>query len=275
VQTEDGITRLVACWVDFFKPGKSLVLVAFSDGGGSWSPPTIISHGQLCTVGSDDSRVAVNEPRAAVTWFDAKQRALKFRISNDGQVWDSVRRTLAETDPLVDGVSTTDKVLVGPYAFVLPGPSGLRAVWEVRRPSLNGEISKVFVGDLGENSQGEALGNENIEKFLPGAGRCGKITGAYQVLSGLFRYTVWEIDTTPPKRLFTSGADLDGQNGFPGVDDLKKIGDYTGADCVGSVGWAVEMCRLLRQRNPRAPYLWFTRSAIAQIGPRCTIPRFQ
>ena len=103
------------------------------------------------------------------TWFDDHTSALKFGPSSDDGENFNPPHTLASTDKLVLDASTTDRVLAGPYTLVVPGAPGLRALWQVRSPSLNGEISKVFVGDLVENSAGQTLGNEDIEKFLPGA----------------------------------------------------------------------------------------------------------
>ena len=80
--------------------------------------------------------------------------------------------------------------------------------------------------------------------FLPGAGSCGLIAGAYQVTTstGQFRYKVWPLTGQGPVGpIFISGVDLDPQQGdadatFPG---FPRIGDYTSTDCSGQTGWAV------------------------------------
>jgi len=242
--------RAVVAWATFPKGQEQPSIEASSYDGFSWSPRITLGHGTGPIVGGDQSR-------AAVTWFDNGSGigTLMFRISNDGQNWDPVTHTLAITDPLF-GTSTTDKVLAGPYAIVIPGQMGLRAIWQVRTVTSSGEISQVFLGDLVDNSPANSLGNANTESFLPGAGACVGLAGAYQVTSdaGLFRYTVWFLGLQAQQLIFTSGASLDGHNGFPKQGFPGTINDYTGADCSTDFGWAAWTD--LRDGIPGKPEIW-------------------
>ncbi len=237
----DGTDRIVVCWIDFFSPGKPqtqpFVRVAFSDDGQHWHPTALNAQGASCMVGGSDSQIGVS--------WRAGDKSLMISTSGDGSRWSQPFVKLAATTPLVEpGDSTMSAVLSQPYAFLVPGQSGLRAVWQVGGPP-----SQIFVGNATANSPGDSFqdpDNTSVPfagKFLPGAGACGRLAGGYEVttLSGGFRYKVWRIDGAGPiAPIFTSTADLnpqygDSDSGFPG---FSRVGDYTSVDCSGSLGWA-------------------------------------
>jgi hypothetical protein len=237
--------RVLACWAEF-SGGTSVVKTSVSIDGNTWSQPQVVSSGRLCTVGG-------NSIEGAVTWFNDQTNSLFWATSSDGKTW-SKPVALDAAGALIYG-STTDKVLAGPYALVVPAGAGLLAVYQIRD---NG-ISKVFVRDLAAGSQRLPLGgNETVEKFLPGVGACGKVAGSYQIMSGgvTFRYAGW-YTTASSFPLFVSGADLYGTNGFTNAP-LPKINDYTGADCANDgFGWLAWTD--LRSGVPNEPQIWGTR----------------
>lgn len=177
----------------------------------------IAPRGRLCAVGGDGLM-------QAVTWVDDmrypdRPALLKQRTtSTNGQTWDPPKIVADAGELLIyqsgstQALSTTDKVLTGAYALVIPGQNGIRTVGQIR----SNDISRVFVKDAAAFDGITFLGDSQQEKFLPGTGSCGRVVGTYQVTSpgvqqfaALFRYTVWLLDGEP-KLLFTSGADLSG-----------------------------------------------------------------
>jgi len=235
----DGSMGLVVCWIDTFLSANHYLKVSFSnDNAVSWSKPkTLDSSANVCNVGGGNSGVGV-------TWWNSADNTLKISTSSDGLTW-SNPDTLAPLGPLVQGISATSLVLNEPYALIVPGTAKLRAIWQ-----SGGSQAQIFVGDAKPHATGVAFSDPDVEnilpfagKFLPGAGNCSRLAGAYEVTTstGEFRYKVWPIDGSGPVRpLFASGQDLD--SSILQVDDrfgFRRIGDYTGVDCSGSVGWAV------------------------------------
>lgn len=241
---------MLACWSDFIFGSPVVKTAVSANNGNTWSTATVVSQsGRLCSVGG-------NNTQAAVTWYDDGSKTLFWAISSDGTRWTPY--ILDSVPTLVSG-STTDKVLAGPYALVMPAGTGLRAVYQIR----DSGISKVFVRDLVVGSQRLPIGgSEQVEKFLPGAGTfCGQFVGSYQVTSDgiTFRYAGW-YTTASSSPLFVSGSDLNGKNGFPsGYNDVSgKINDYTGADCSkDGFGWLAWTD--LRSGVPGQPQIWATR----------------
>ena len=144
---------------------------------------------------------------------------------------------LTHAGPLVLDISTTSEAESVPYALVIPAPGGLRALWQTRV----GSQGQVFVADSSTGWQGAPIENSR-EHFLPGAGRCATVVGAYETHStGVFRYKAWALnsnDSATP--LFVSSVDLNKSDAttpsrYP---NLPFIGDYTGTDCTAQAGWA-------------------------------------
>jgi hypothetical protein len=245
----NGTSRMVACWTDFlsFDPQPSRVLVAaYSDDGVVWSR-TRIGNGVNCTLGGNASQVAV-------TWFNDSDQTLRVRISTDGINWNNPF-ILANANPLVKGTepsgqpffSTTSVVLSEPYGIVVPDAAGLKVVWQ----QGGNNTSQVLVGNAMPNAVGQVFADPTnnavsptITTFLPGAGSCGLIAGAYQLTttSGQFRYKVWPLSGRGPVApIFISGTDLNAQQGDPGDPEFVgwwRIGDYTSTACSGQMGWA-------------------------------------
>jgi hypothetical protein len=247
LKKQDGSFRVVVCWVDFIRPsGATLIETAYLDDSTStWSSAKTLAGGQVssCTVGGSESQVAITWMRTRVK-ASQKQYSLEFTTSTDGQNWSSAN-VLANLGALVQGTndaSTTSKVLSAPYALVIPGQNGLRAVWQARDNSLS--ISELYIRDvLPKLGSIFTFGDPAVEKFLPGTGTCGAVAGTYEVTgsSGYFRYSVWSlISVKPLGPIFASGADLNAQYGKddPNHPGFKRIGDYTGVDCSGRFAWA-------------------------------------
>jgi hypothetical protein len=242
-EKDDGNFRLVACWVDFFHPnGNKFLKVKLSDDGVAWSPAkTLDAQANVCTVNGTNTGIAVaywqnnrsnplSGPLKYLTSTDAVRASLPINTIRWSQPQVLVT-TVGQLVTVAGLPSTTQRAVSVPYALVIPGRNGLRAVWQ-KRDNPN-QISQVFVGDLVPFSSGISFASPNVEKFLPGGGNCGVAAGAYQATTpGHFRYAVWStagVGAVGP--IFASGIDLDAQS-FP------RIGDYTGVDCSGRIGWA-------------------------------------
>jgi hypothetical protein len=127
--------------------------------------------------------------------------------------------------------STQAQLVSPPYAQVIAGESGLRAIWQ-KRDNLT-QTSRVLVGDLTASSSGTELPSENAEKFLPGTGACALATGAYETTSpNAFRYSVWSLNGSAIGPIFRSSGDPQNVQSFP------RIGEYMGVDCSSGFAWA-------------------------------------
>jgi hypothetical protein len=226
-------TRVIACWVDFFRAhGNTFVEVSYSDDGQHWSKTNAMgAQAEACTMGGSSTT-------AALTWFDAVHSTLNVRTTTDGVSWTKTATTA--TVSLVDGKSTSSTVVAVPYGIVFPDMTdGLRSIWESRIPSSH---AQVFLGGIA-GGPFTSIGDPNAERFLPGAsGSCNRLIGAYEVTNanGSFRYKVWDPNASgAPKQLFQSSADLHASDGVKDPNfGQPRFGDYTGIDCSGALGWA-------------------------------------
>jgi hypothetical protein len=242
--------RVIACWVDFISgtTGNTSVKVAYTDDGRTWSSPSTLAGGNVgaCTVGGNGSQVGV-------AWWDKGKDAtanntlddtLKLRLSIDGANWQKAV-TPSPLGPLINGVSTTSRLLSVPYGLIFPSADGLKLVWQ-----SGGDISQVFLGRPVTNAARTPIA-AGVESFLPGASGCSDVIGAY-VSTGAtqMRYKTWILSASGSREIFTSRADSDTVYGSPdpSYPGLPRIGDYTGVDCAGDTAWAV--WTELRNRKP-------------------------
>ncbi len=230
--------RIVACWSLFFafqKQLQSLVEGAYSNGGQGWTETTL-GAGRLCATGGDGSDVTgPNINRVAATWLDDNADQLKVRTSATGIRWNSPL-ILGNVDPKH---SITDKVFVSPSSFIATSATGPRAISELR---LNGKSSVLFTDLTSLNNT--FIDGAAHETFIPGMGFCGKVVGAYTMVSaGItpadapFRYTAWDATASNPQLIFTSGQDLLGANAFPLNAQYHTLNEYTAADCSTQSAW--------------------------------------
>lgn len=96
-------------------------------------------------------------------------------------------------------------------------------------------MSQVFFGQ----PPGIPLPDIRVEKFLPGAGQCNDIVGAYETIGGgLYQYTIWNLNGLLASPIFSSTVALDPHDGYKDGAFGRRIGDYTGIDCTTTAIWA-------------------------------------
>jgi hypothetical protein len=273
VKRSSDVTRLVACWqVDRFDTALTTAIrVAYSDYPNVGPPSSLVQQTldagnvKTCEVGSNNGLTGT-DARVAVSWWDALLRdttlddRLNIRISTDGGVTFAPVITLpgplGPLNQVATVGSTTGRQLFGtlttippllsmPYALITPGVAGLRAVWQSGTgtgPVLFGELPDPPLTNVVAQPLLSPEGSGN--QFLPG-GHCNRLIGAYEITGngGVFRYKVWLVNGNElPRPILTSNFDLAAAGGVLVPNDLntevRRIGEYTGTDCVGHTGWA-------------------------------------
>ena len=140
--------------------------------------------------------------------MDARDNNLKVRTSADlfpnSLTFNNFPVTLGGTGTLLNnkgvaskatGISTTYPILSEPYALVIAGPAGIRAVWQTR-----GSNSNILIADVPKFPPKKIVPIEfqhsptTGDVFLPGNGQCDRLVGAYASESdGKFEYRLWTV----------------------------------------------------------------------------------
>lgn len=218
-------TQPVVCYTDFTGGSVHLFTRWGDPSGGLIGDPVQVGKGGLCFMSGSPTQVAVS--------WDTDTDVQMRMSGNGGFTWGP--NLHFPTPNLLGGNNTITGLLASPYAIAVPDTAGgIRVIVHDRHNSHG----RVYVADAAHSWQPVADLASGDDAFLPSAGNCSDLVGAYDRNSSGYGYAVWKRRTDGTYlNVFATDKTMG-----PGYVDSRfsytRIGDYTGVSCAGSTAWA-------------------------------------